>query len=266
MSESSFESVISQIISDSPSGEIKQVYDDLVAIAGQDSRETILDAIEQYNIENLIPVDVEGESVIISKYNKEGSKFFDPNKSKSFSVDHLSRKGFDVQPYQSTRLSLTQLDLFKSLQEYAERTFPGELTAAIYPIPEENDKFVIITVSTKYNPSNFWNGHWKSQYICSTSTNDIVGSIDVQVHYYEDGNLSFKSNKEYKVNDVTDAVKAIEEIEKKFEEDLDTSFSELNERQFKTLRRRLPITRSRVNWGKAIGNYRLGKDAAQGKS
>lgn len=123
---------------------------------------------------------------------------------------------------------------------------------------------MIILISTRNNPSNFYNGNWKSEYIYDIDSTELTGTIDVHVHYYEDGNVSFRSNKEVEIIKTKDVVKTIQEIEKDFEDRLDVSFSELNEKKFKTLRRRLPITRSKVNWGKAIGTYRLGKDAAQG--
>ena len=37
-------------------------------------------------------------------------------------------------------------------------------------------------------------------------------------------------------------------------------FNNLNQKSFKNLRRLLPVTRSKINWGSAIGNYRLGSD------
>ncbi|QLQ78182.1 hypothetical protein HG537_0A04290 [Torulaspora globosa] len=264
MSSTTFESIISQIIADSPSGEITEVWNDLIAIAGPSAKDAILDSIEQYNIENTVPVDIDGKSVIISSYNKEGSKFYDPIDHKLFSVDHLNRKGLDIEPYNSTTLNAVQQTILEGLQNYTSTNFPGNVTLAVYPIVEEPAKVAIIIVSTKYNPSNFWNGDWRSEYIYDSTSKELEGKIDVQAHYYEDGNVRFKSAKEVKVSNLEDVVKAIQEEEENFERNLDSSFSELNEKQFKTLRRKLPITRSKVNWGKAIGSYRLGRDAAQG--
>lgn len=263
---STFESIISQVVSDTPSGEIKEVYNDLITIAGENSKDSILEAIEQYNVKNTIPVDVEGKQVILSRFNKEGSKFFDPLNSLIFSVDHLNRKGLDVAPYHATSLNEQQQELLSALQVYVSKDFTGDKVLAVYPVAEETSKTAIIIVSTKYNPGNFWNGSWRSEYIHDSNTGQLTGTIDVQVHYYEDGNVSFKSNKNVSVEDCTAPIKTIQEIESSFENNLDDSFTELNEKQFKQLRRRLPVTRSKVNWGKAIGNYRLGRDAAQGKS
>lgn len=262
---SSFESIVSQIIADTPSGEIKEVYEDLITIAGENSKDVILEAIEQYNIKKTIPVDVDGKSVILSTYNKEGSKFFDPVQSIIFSVDPINRKGSDIAPYENSKLNETQQAYLEELNKYVEKNFTGKASVAVYPIPQEESKTAIIIVSTKYNPSNFWNGAWRSSYVYDSQLKQLKGFIDVQVHYYEDGNVSFKSNKEVDIDNSESPIKAIQQVETEFENNLDTSFTELNERQFKQLRRKLPVTRSRVNWGKAIGNYRLGRAAAQGK-
>lgn len=262
---SAFDSIVSRVISDTPSGEIKEVYQDLITIAGENSQNVILEAIEQYNIKNTIPVDVNGSNVILSSYNKEGSKFFDPAQSIIFSVDHLNRKGLDVAPYQGPELKEVQQGYLQELNKYVEKNFTGQASVAVYPIPQEESKTAIIIVSTKYNPGNFWNGAWKSEYVYDSQLKQLKGFIDVQVHYYEDGNVSFKSKKDVEIADSESPIKSIQQVETEFESNLDVSFTELNERQFKQLRRRLPITRSRVNWGKAIGNYRLGRDAAQGK-
>ncbi|EJS42913.1 cap1p [Saccharomyces arboricola H-6] len=268
MSGSKFEEVVNKIISDSPPGELKEVYDDLIKITSENSKNTILDAIENYNVQNCVPIDVEGTSIIISKYNKEGSKFFDPINCVIFSVNHLEHRGLDVEPYEFTHAKLEKQQLkclHDQLHEYLVQNFPGDVSFAVYPVSEETSKICIIIVSTKYNPSNFWNGHWRSSYIYDLDTEELSGHIFTQVHYYEDGNVNFQSGKDIGQTNVTDVVSAIRDAETAFENDLDFSFSDLNEKQFKALRRRLPVTRSKINWGNAIGSYRLGKNAAEGK-
>ncbi|KAL3229200.1 F-actin-capping protein subunit alpha [Nakaseomyces bracarensis] len=260
---SDFGTIINQIIKDSPAGEIEEVYKDLVTIAGEASKDTIIDAISEYNVVNTVPVDVDGKDVIVSKFNKEGTKFVDPLNKVQFSVDHLHRKGIDVASYEKG-LDADQEQYAKELRLYLGDNFPGKATCAVYPVPNEDSKTAIIIVSTKYNPANFWNGLWKSEYIYDSSDKSLSGTIDVNVHYYEDGNVSFKSSKEINETDVSNPINTITKVENTFEEELQVTFSDLNEKQFKSLRRRLPITRSKVNWGKAIGNYRLGRDAAQG--
>lgn len=270
MVESNFDEIISEIIFDSPVGEIQDVYKSLVTIVGENAKDTILDVIQQYNIKNNIPIDVDGNKVILSEHNKNGaSRYFDPINAVSFTVDHLNRKGLDIEPFDTISLTDEHKKIYDQLLKYTNDTCPGDAVLALYPIVDEGSneeikKIEIIINSAKYNPSNFWNGDWRSKYIFDLESKEINGRIAVKIHYYEDGNVNFSSNKDISQDNVSDVLKAISETEKEFEKSLDVSFTELNEKQFKALRRRLPITRSKVNWGKAIGNYRLGRDAAQG--
>ncbi|SCW04450.1 LAFE_0H13784g1_1 [Lachancea fermentati] len=259
---SAFDSIICDIISSAPSGEIKEIYNDLKALTGNKSNDSILEAITAYNIENCIPVNVDGEKVIISKYNKEGSKFFSPVTSTLFSVNHLDRVGLDLE---KTDRSLTeeQQGIYDDLLKYTKNSFPGDVTFAVYPGAVESE-FVIIIVSTKYSPGNYWNGHWKSEYVFNVNSGSLAGDVDVSVHYFEDGNVSFKFSKDITSEaSPSSVVTVIRELENELEKEMNASFTNLNEKEFKLLRRRLPVTRSKINWGKGIGNYRLGKDSSQ---
>lgn len=84
----------------------------------------------------------------------------------------------------------------------------------------------------------------------------------MDIHYYEEGNVRLNFSEEISENVSNDKnlVKIIENIEHKLSLKVIESFNELNQRTFKNLRRLLPITRSKINWGNAIGNYRLGSD------
>lgn len=262
---SKFQGIISQIIKDSPAGEIKDVYNDLITIAGQDSKQTILEEIEKYNIENNVCVSVGNDSVILSKYNKSGTKYFDPITNKLFSVDHLNKKGLDIEVNTINELNQSQKALYNELKKYTEDDFSGNVVAAVYPDTTNKDNLAIIIVSTKYSPNNFWTGDWRSIYNYDTTSKKLTGKIGLKVHYYEGGNVNFKSNEVFEENGIeeNEIIKTIRAFENKFEKDLDFSFNNLNEREFKSLRRRLPISRTKVNWGGAIGNYKLGKDAAE---
>lgn len=44
MSSSKFEEVVNKIVSDCPPGELREIYDDLIKITSESSKNTILDA------------------------------------------------------------------------------------------------------------------------------------------------------------------------------------------------------------------------------
>jgi capping protein alpha len=111
------------------------------------------------------------------------------------------------------------------------------------------------------------NGRWRSLYIFDPSSNSLDGSIKVDVHYYEDGNVRLLTNKAVSasLSSVTGAgiAKEIATGEKKYQEELNRSFTSLSEGAFKALRRQLPVTRQKIEWDKVAG-YRLGQDIGGG--
>lgn len=124
-------------------------------------------------------------------------------------------------------------------------------------------------VANKYSPNNFWNGRWRSLYILDPSSSSITGTIKVDVHYYEDGNVRLLTSKPVSLNPASltaqTVVRDIALSEKKYQEELNRGFTNLSEGAFKGLRRQLPITRQKVEWDKIAG-YRLGQDIGGGSS
>lgn len=113
------------------------------------------------------------------------------------------------------------------------------------------------------------NGRWRSLYIFDPASSSLEGSIKVDVHYYEDGNVRLLTNKPVaaSISSGTGAgiAKEISATEKKYQEELNRGFVSLSEGAFKGLRRQLPVTRQKIEWDKVTG-YRLGQDIGGGSS
>ena len=109
----------------------------------------------------------------------------------------------------------------------------------------------------------------RSLYIYSPHSSTLIGSIKVDVHYYEDGNVRLLTNKPLSLSISSGSASAIaREIsvtEKRYQEELNKGFGTLSEGAFKGLRRQLPITRQKIEWDKIAG-YRLGQDIGGGSS
>ncbi|KAK9478853.1 F-actin-capping protein subunit alpha [Lipomyces japonicus] len=259
----------SKFLSDAPPGEVKDVFDDIKAIIEEDEDiiEGLNDAFENYNIDQFSIVKLPGiqKSVIISKFNSLGSgKFFDEEAGKSFDVHHASLKVKNVEEYASENSSVGS-SVIDDVKHYVSEHFPEPSAYGVISLSE--DRLAIVIVGNKYSPSNFWNGRWRSSYEVDLASNSISGSIDIDVHYYEDGNVRLKTHKEVSSSFTKgQAVKAIGVAEKAYQEQLNLEFSGLGDGAFKSLRRQLPVTRSKIEWGKAIGTYRLGQDIGGGRS
>lgn len=138
----------------------------------------------------------------------------------------------------------------------------------MYPI-EGDSKLAMLIVSNKYSPNNYWNGRWRSLYIFDPASGALEGSVKVDVHYYEDGNVRLLTNKPTSASVPSGTGSGIaREIavgEKRYQEELNKGFTSLSEGAFKGLRRQLPVTRQKIEWDK-VTSYRLGQDIGGGSS
>ncbi|KAH7397809.1 putative F-actin-capping protein [Cadophora sp. MPI-SDFR-AT-0126] len=228
-------------------------------------------AFEKYNEEQFATVKLPGSSqhVIISSHNSLGDgRYYDVESSSSFAFDHSTQKASAVQSYvlESSQSDLVK-SLSKSLGSHVKEHYPNA-SYGVYPI-ENDSKIAILVVANKYSPNNFWNGRWRSLYIFDPTSSSLSGSIKVDVHYYEDGNVRLLTNKPVSASissaSASTILREITIAEKKYQEELNKGFNNLSEGAFKGLRRQLPITRQKIEWDK-ISGYRLGQDIGGGSS
>ncbi|KAK4185550.1 F-actin-capping protein subunit alpha [Podospora australis] len=268
---SSNKAIVSSFVEGAPPGELADVIADIKALTSSTPNliNELGPAFEKYNEEQFTTVKLPGGSqpVIISSHNSLGDgRYYDTESASSFAFDHATQKASGVQ---SHVLEGAQTDLvnstLKSLGSYVKEHFPNAVYG-VYPI-EDDSRLAVIIVANKYSPNNFWNGRWRSLYIFDPASGALEGSIKVDVHYYEDGNVRLLTNKSVNasVSSGTGAgiAKEISAAEKKYQEELNRSFTSLSEGAFKALRRQLPVTRQKVEWDK-VASYRLGQDIGGG--
>ncbi|KAI0102310.1 subunits of heterodimeric actin filament capping protein Capz [Nemania sp. FL0031] len=264
---------IESFVEGAPPGELADVINDIKSLTINEPSlvSELGPAFEKYNEEQFATVKLPGSSqqVIISSHNSLGDgRYFDVESSSSFSFDHATQKASEVQSYvlEGAHLDLVKSTL-KSLSTYIQEHYPS---ASYGVYPTENDtKLAVIIVANKYSPNNFWNGRWRSLYIFDPSSGSLEGSIKVDVHYYEDGNVRLLTNKPVtaSVSSGTGAgiCKEIAAGERKYQEELNRGFTSLSEGAFKSLRRQLPVTRQKIEWDR-VTSYRVGQDIGGGSS
>ncbi|KAL9091368.1 MAG: hypothetical protein Q9159_001452 [Coniocarpon cinnabarinum] len=208
------------------------------------------------------------QDVLVTPYNALSDiQYFDTGSSTSFDFDHASQKALNAQSYSlDSRHADLVKSLVKSLNTHAAEHFPSHC-AGVYPT-DNDSKIAIVLVANKYSPQNFWNGRWRSEYLLDPSSG-LTGSIKVEVHYYEDGNVRLLTEKPISASvgggSASEVIREIAKAEKRYQEDLNRTFGNLSEGVFKSLRRQLPVTRQKIEWEK-ISGYRLGQDIGGGRS
>ncbi|KAI0477467.1 subunits of heterodimeric actin filament capping protein Capz [Xylariaceae sp. FL0804] len=264
---------VEAFVEGAPPGELADVVNDIKALTinEPDLVSKLTPAFEKYNEEQFVTVKLPGSSqqVIISSHNSLGDgRYFDVESSSSFAFDHTTQKASAVQ---SHVLEGSQADLaksaLKSLSTYVKEHYQNA-SYGVYPT-ENDSKVALIVVANKYSPNNFWNGRWRSLYLFDPSSGTLEGSIKVDVHYYEDGNVRLLTNKSTTASVSSGSgagiAKEIAAGEKKYQEELNRGFTGLSEGAFKGLRRQLPVTRQKIEWDK-VASYRVGQDIGGGSS
>ncbi|EXJ54329.1 hypothetical protein A1O7_09667 [Cladophialophora yegresii CBS 114405] len=270
--------ITSTFIEGAPPGEIQDVVKDIKILASDDDPALIAKlkpAFEKYNEAQMVAVKLPGASdyVLISPHNKlpsgqSQSQYYDSASSTSFSFDHTTQKPSSPQSYtHDTRHSTLIASLLKLLAAHVAEHYPPTSSPSAYTVcaTPDDSKVAILISSLKASPKNFLSGRWRSSFVCDPSANTLSGDIQVNVHYYEDGNVALATSKSFfniavdGTGNADSVIRKLAAIEKQYQEEVNRTIVGMNETSFKALRRQLPVTRQKVEWEKIRG-YGLGGD------
>lgn len=269
--------IASDFIKHAPPGEFNEVFNSVRMLLKNDDllKDKCVPAIAHYNVGQFVPVKLDGvaKQTLITPYNDLGNgRFYDEVTKKSFKYDHVRKEASDLQPHpaESGISEQWRQALQTHLDTYIDDHYAKSGTGVVFA---RNGTFTICIESHQFQPKNFCNGRWRSEWNVpvgdgKSGSQEMKGKVLSQVHYYEDGNVQLFSEKEpvLKVNvsadfDKTakDILHAISEEETKYQNAVQENYANMSDTTFKALRRQLPVTRAKMDWNKAQ-TYRIGQE------
>lgn len=173
-------------------------------------------------------------------------------------------------------------NLKEKLGEYVRELYPGTGKVSIKQCESDLSEWKIEIVGEKLKPKAFWSGHWKSTWTVKFIEKEeqeaekeekkffsLTGKIGLNVHYHEEGSVQLSAEKEipsrvdFQADTLAHCVDKIywkiKDSEDSVQVALNEAYQQLAENIFKKLRRQLPVTRTKMDWGK-FGNYQLRRE------
>jgi capping protein alpha len=253
------------IIKGAPYGETNQVLEDLSKLVEEldinDEDTTTL--LKDHNEEHFALI-LEPESnklFIPTKYNAHEDFYVDTRSRTKLYINHAEHKITSIEPFELElddqiayyRDVLDDLCVKHIEEYYKDGTSAYNVTAKGQP-PE----FLIHIAMTAKNMNfkNFYGGEWLSEWKLDASAN-LEGNVKINAHYFEDGNVQLKLNKAFsfpmdlKAEADVNCQRIFEKIresEDQILKGLDALYESLPSQVFKTMRKALPVTNTKMDW------------------
>jgi capping protein alpha len=254
-----FVNVAKYIIKKTPIGHLGKALENLKAVVGEQVMETpdVKKEMQAYGETHLSAVknNVTNTKVVISNLTKDPEGYYyDQGQKVRFQIGLESgavENAEAIEFHNGLRDTIEQ-----KLKQYIQKCYAPEVTKSNVYFNEKANKIVVLLSVHNLNLKSFWSGEWLSTWELNVKNNAINGTLRANTYYYEEGNVQFSldtkfngSTKGGDANAVADGlIEFIKKSENSVQLELEKVYDELSENYIKPLRRKLPVTGTKVNW------------------
>jgi capping protein alpha len=244
-----------RFLSEAPQGEFEDCYSSMTQLVRDPNVPLVAKrrALPGWMKANCLPVDVDGKRALIcADALLESGQFVDPNSYRPFTFNFERRQVTSIgDPLRSSSLR-------ESLQPALQKWAGGALrngSAGVYDAP---DGATVVISGTTISKENFRTGGLVLRF--NVNAGVVSGSITLRGHCYEQGNAVAEQTTNFRENIpggsddeiATNLAKKIGVIYRDWTGKLQAGFDLLSNEGLDKLRRRLPISKTKVNWRQEI--------------
>ncbi len=254
-----FVNVAKYIIKKTPIGHLGKSLDNLRSVVGEQVMDTneVKQEIHAYGENHLSAVnnDVTNSKVVISSLTKDDQGFYyDQGQKVKFKIGLESGA---VEEAQSIEASNDLRDAIEeAIKKYLEKCYKLEVTRYNVYFDSGKNKIVVLISVHNLNLKSFWSGEWLSTWELDINGKSIKGTLKANTYYYEEGNVQFSLDTKFSGNAsdgdnnaiAESLIEFIKTSENSIQLELEKVYDELSENYIKPLRRKLPVTGTKMNW------------------
>ena len=251
--------VAKYIISETPIGHLNKSIQNLKGLIGEElmDNELIHNEVQEYAEKHLSHVQYndEGNKIVISNLTKDSEGYYYDQGQKVKIKLNVAEGGIDsVENIDDNNSLRNELD--NKIKTYLEKNYTSGITKSNVYFDSNSNKIIILISVHNINMKNFWSGEWLSSWEFDIGTKALKGNIKANTYYYEEGNIQFNLNTNFENNNSGDSdsdlsnniCKTIEKNENNVQIDLESVYDNFSSQYIKPLRRKLPITGTKLNW------------------
>ena len=255
----SFINVAKYIVKKTPIGHLGKSLENLRSVVGEQVMDTddVKKEIHTYGETHLSAVnnDVTNSKVVISALTKDAEGFYhDQGQKVKFKI------GLESGAVEEAQASEIQNDLRDTieqhLKQYLEKCYKMDVTRYNVYYDESSHKIVVLISVHNLNLKSFCSGEWLSTWELDINGKQIKGTLKANTYYYEEGNIQFNLDTKFNgsasggdnASIASSLIEFIKTSENSVQLELEKVYDELSENYIKPLRRKLPVTGTKMNW------------------